>query len=126
MFTDCCGLGEVFESNRDVPIADTALSYAQIEPRGFNDDEIKRQREACQFLRSDLSSEVDRGIMLRAKFSNETWRNLKSSHSLKFISPTQALHDRFQTNFMKPGQYPLVALTALQEMASQFSQHFFL
>ena len=125
MFTDCCGLGEVFEGNRDVPIADTALLYAPIEPRGFTDAEIIRQRKTCQFLRSDLSSEVDRGIMLRAKSSNETWRNLKSSHSLKFISPTQALHDRFQTNSMKPGQYPFVALTALQEMASHFSQQCF-
>ena len=59
-FGDCCGFGDVFEGNREVPIADGALTYTQIRSRGYTDAEIKRHRKAYQFLRSALSSEVDR------------------------------------------------------------------
>ena len=117
-FSDCCGFGDVFESNRKVPIADGALTYTQIRSRGYTDAEIERHRKAYQFLRSALSSEVDRGILLRANSPTEAWRNLESWHNPNSISDTQALHDRFQSYSMKPRQNPLVALTALEEMAS--------
>ena len=45
-----------------------------------------------------------------------------SHHNPKSILATQALHDRFQSYSMKPGQNPLIALIALEEMASQLSQ----
>ena len=122
MFADCCGFGDIFEGNREVPIADGALTYMQIRSRGYTDAEIERHRKTYQFLRSALSSEVDRGMLLRANSPTEAWRNLESWHNPKSISATQALHDRFQSYSMKPGQNPLVALTALEEMASQLSQ----
>ena len=124
-FADCCGFGEVFEGNHEVPIADGALTNTQIKSLGFTDAEIERHRKAYQFLRSALSSEVDRGILLRANSPTEAWRNLESWHNPKSISATQALHDRFQSYYMKPRQNPLVALTALEEMASQLSQQNF-
>ena len=124
-FADCCGFGDVFEGNREIPIADGALTQAQVRLRGFTDAEIERHRKAYQFLRSALSSEVDRGILLRANSPTEAWRNLESWHNPKSISATQALHDRFQSYSMKPGQNPLVALTALEEMAAQLSQQHF-
>ena len=70
-FADCCGFGDVFEGNREVPIADGALTYTQIRSRGYTDAEIERHRKAYQFLRSALSSEVDRGILLRANSPTE-------------------------------------------------------
>ena len=121
-FADSCGFGDVFEGNHGVPIADGALTYTQIRSLGFTDAEIERHRKAYQFLRSSLSSEVDRGILLRANSPTEASRNLESWHNPKSISATQALRDRFQSYFMKPGQNPLVALIALEEMASQLSQ----
>ena len=111
---DCCGFGDVFEGNREVPIADGALTYTQIRSRGYTDAEIERHRKAYQFLRSALSSEVDRGLLLRANSPTEAWRNLESWHNPKSISATQGLHARFQSYSMKPGQNPLVALTALE------------
>ena len=121
-FADCCGFGVVFEGNREVLIADPALRYVQIRSRGFADGGIERYRKAYQFLRSALSSEVDRGILLRANSPAEAWRNLESWHNPKSVSATQVLHDRFQSYSMKPGQSLLVALTALEEMESQLSQ----
>ena len=73
-FADCCGFGDVFEGNREVPIANGALTYTQIRSRGYTDAEIERHRKAYQFLRSALSSQVDRGILLRAKSPTEAWR----------------------------------------------------
>ena len=70
-FADCCGFGEVFEGNHEVPIADGALTNTQIKSLGFTDAEIERHRKAYQFLRSALSSEVDRGILLRANSPTE-------------------------------------------------------
>ena len=124
-FADSCGFGDVFEGNREVPIADPDLTYAQIRSRGFTDDEIERHRTAYQFRRSALSSEIDRGILLRVNSPTESGRNLELLHNPKSISATQALHDRFQSHSMKPGQNTLVALTALEEMASQLSQQNF-
>ena len=125
-FADCRGLGDVFEGNREVSIADSALTYAQIRSRGFPDDENERHRKAYRLLCSAFSSEVDRGILLRANSPTEAWRNLESWHDPKSIySAIQALHDRFQSYSMKPGQNLLVALTALEEMASQISQQNF-
>ena len=45
-FTDCCGFDDAFESNREVTIADAALTYAQFRLRGFTDAEIERHRKA--------------------------------------------------------------------------------
>ena len=56
-FADCCGFGDIFEGNREVPIASSVLTYAQISSRGFTNDEIERHRKAYQFLRSALSSD---------------------------------------------------------------------
>ena len=125
-FADCCGFDDVFEGNREAPIADAALTHAQIRLRGFTDAGIERHRKTYQFLRSALSSEVDRCILLRADPPTETWKNLESWHNPKSISATQAPHDRFQSYSMKPGQNPLFALTAaLKEMASQLLQQNF-
>ena len=120
-FADCLGFGDVFEGNREVPIVDGVLTCRQIRSRGYIDAEIERHRKAYQLLRSALSLEVDRGILLRVNSPIEAWKNLESWHNPKSISATQALHDRFQSYSMKPGQNPLAALTALEEMASQLS-----
>ena len=85
-FANCCGFDDVFEGNRDVPIADAALTYKQIRSRSYNDTEIERHRKAYQFLRSALSSEVDRRILLRANSPIEAWRNFESWHIPKSIS----------------------------------------
>ena len=50
-FADFCGFGDVFEGNREVPIADGAFTYTQIRSRGYTDAEIERHRKADQFLR---------------------------------------------------------------------------
>ena len=77
MFADCCGFGDVFEGNREVPIGDPAPSCAQIRPRGFINNEIERHRKAYQFLRSALNSKVDRDILLRGNSPTEAWINLE-------------------------------------------------
>ena len=125
MFADCFGFGDVFADTREVRIANPSLSYAQIKSLGFTDDEIETHRKAYQVLRSALNSEVDRGILLRAHSPAEAWANNQTWHNPKSIAATQALHDRFQTYSMKPGQNPLVALTDLEEMASQLAQQDF-
>ena len=91
-FADCCGFGEIFEGNHEVPTTDGALTNTQIKSLGFTDAEIERHRKAYQFLRSA-------GILLRANSPTEAWRNLESWHNPKSISATQALHDRFQSYF---------------------------
>ena len=62
MFAVCCAFGDVFKGNREVLIADPALSYNQINLCDCSDDEIERHRKAYPFLRSGLNSEVNRGI----------------------------------------------------------------
>ena len=107
MFADCFAFGDdVFGGNREVPIADPSLSYAQIRSRGFIDNDIERNRKAYQFLRTALSSEVDRGILLRANSLTEAWRNIESWHNPKSISANQALYDRFRSYFMEARAKP--------------------
>ena len=125
MFAEYFGFGDVFTDTREVPIANPPLFYAQIRSLGFTDEEIETHRKAYQFLRSALTSEVDRGILLRAHSPAEAWANIQTWHNPKSIAATQALHDRFQTYSMKPGQNPLVALTDLEEMAAQLAQQDF-
>ena len=64
MFADCFGFGDVFADTREVPIANPSLTYAQIKSLGFTDGENETHRKAHQFLRSALTAEVDRGILL--------------------------------------------------------------
>ena len=108
-------------------VADSSMSLraTAIKSRGFIDDEIERNRKVYLFLRSALNSEVGRGILLRASSPTEAWRNLESWHNSEYISATQASNDRFQSYYMKPGKNPLIALSALEEMASQPSQQRF-
>ena len=82
MFADCFGFGNVFADTREIPIANPSLSYAQIKSLGFTDDEIETHRKAYQFLRSALTSEVDRGILLHAHSPAEAWANLQTWHNL--------------------------------------------
>ena len=87
-----------------------------------------RPRQSPSFSADCVSlpeEDAGKGILLRANSLTETSRNLESWHNPKSISATQALHDRFQSNSMKHGQNPLVALTDLEEMASQLSQQNF-
>ena len=95
MFAHCFRFGNVFADTREVSIANPSLSYAQMKSRGYTDDEIETHRKAYQFLRSALTSEVDRGILLRAHSPAEPWANLQTWHNPKTIAATQALHDRF-------------------------------
>ena len=111
--------------NREVPIADPAPTYAQIRSRGFSDAEIEKRHKVDEFLSLAVSSEGDRGILLRVNFPTEACRNHESWHKPKSISATQALRDRFQSHSMKPGKNPFVALTALEKMASQLSRRNF-
>ena len=125
MFADCFGFGDVFTDTQDVPVAKPSLTYAQIKSLCFNDDEIQTRRKAYKFLRSALTSEVDRGILLRAHSPTEAWTDLQTWHNPKSIAAPQAFHGRFQTYSMKPGQNPLISFTDLEEMAAQLAQQEF-
>ena len=125
IFTEYVGFGHVLKDTREIPVADPSISYAQLKSQGYTDDEIDAHRRAYQFLRSAVTSEVDRGILNRAHSSTEAWRSLKKWHNPDTVSATQTLHQRFLSYTMRPGQNLLVILTALEEMAAQlFQQNF--
>ena len=46
----------------------------------FADDEIDTHRKAYHFLRSAITPDVDRDILLYARSPTEAWRNLKKGH----------------------------------------------
>ena len=125
IFADYVGFGHVLKDTQEIPVADPSISYAQLRSLGYTDDEIGAHRRAYQFLRSAITSELDRGILHRAHSPMEAWRTLKKWHNPDTVSATQTLHQRFLSYTMRPGQIPLVILTALEEMAAQLSQQSF-
>ena len=125
IFAEYVGFGHVLKDIRETPVADPSISYAQLRSQGYTDDEIDAHRRAYHFLRSAITSEVDRGILHRAHSPTEAWRSLKKWHNPDTVSATQTLHQRFLSYTMRPGQNPLVILTALEEMAAQLSQQIF-
>ena len=125
IFAEYVGFGHVLKDNREIPVANPSISYAQLRSQGYTDDEIDAHRRAYQLLRSAITSEVDRGILHRAHSPTEAWRSLKKWHNPDTVSATQTLHQRFLSYTMRPGQNPLVILTALEEMAGQLSQQNF-
>ena len=125
IFAEYVGFGHVLKDNREIPVADPSISYAQLRSQGYTDDEIDAHRRAYQFLRSAITSEVDRDILHRAHSPTEAWRSLRKWHNPDTVSATQTLHQRFLSYTMRPGQNPLVILTALEEMAAQLSQQNF-
>ena len=66
MFADYLRFGNVFAGTREVPIAHQSFTYAKIKSLDYTDDETETYRKAYQLFRSALTSEVDRGILLRA------------------------------------------------------------
>ena len=46
------GFGHVLKDNREIPVADPSISYAQLRSQGYTDDEIDAHWRAYQFLRS--------------------------------------------------------------------------
>ena len=125
IFSEYVGFGHVLKDNREIPAADPSISYAQLRSQGYTDDEIDAHRRGYQFLRSAITSEVDRGILHRAHSPTGAWRSLKKWHKPDTLSATQTLHQRFLSYTMRPGQHPLVILTTLEEMAAQLSQQNF-
>ena len=125
IFAKYVGFGHVLKDNREIPVADPSISYAQLKSQGNTDDEIDAHHRAYQFLRSAVMSEVDRGTLHRAHSPTEAWRSLKKWHNPDTVSATQTLHQRFLSYTMRPGQNPLSILTALEEMAAQLSQQNF-
>ena len=125
MFADCFRFDDVFANTREVLIANQSVTYANIKSLSFTDDEIETHQKAYHFLRSALTSEVDRGILLRAHSPTEAWTDLQTWHNPKSIAAPQAFHGRFQTYSMKPGQNPLISFTDLEEMAAQLAQQEF-
>ena len=125
IFAEYVGFGHVLKDSHEIPVADPSISYAQLRSQGYTDDEIDAHRRAYQFLRSAITFEVDRGILHRAHSPTEAWRSLEKSHNLDTVYATQTLHQRFLSYTMRPGQNPLVILTALEEMAAQLSQQNF-
>ena len=122
IFAESVGFGHVLKDTQEIPVADPSISYAQLTSLGYTDDEIDVRRRAYQFLRSTITSEVDRGILHRAHSPTEAWRSLKKWHNPDTVSSAiQTLHQRFLSYIMRPGDNPLVILTALEEMAAQLS-----
>ena len=80
IFAKYVGFGHVLKDNRETPVADPSISYAQLRSQGYTDDEIDVHRRTYQFLRS-ATSEVDRGILHRAHSPTEAWRSLKKWHN---------------------------------------------
>ena len=125
IFAQYVGFGHVLKDTREIPVADPSISYAQLRSLGYTDDEIDAHRRPYQFLRSAITSEVDRGILHRAHSPTEAWRSLKKWHNPDTVSATQTLHQRFLSYTMRPGQNLVVIPTALEEMAAQLSQQNF-
>ena len=69
------GFGHVLKYIPEIPVADPSISHAELRSLGFANDEIDTHRRAYQFLRSAITSEVDRGILHRAHSPTEAWRN---------------------------------------------------
>ena len=76
-WTNYIGFDDVLKDTRESPVADLSISYAQMRSLGLTDDEIDTRRKAYQFLRSTITSEVDRGIPHRAHCPEKARRNLK-------------------------------------------------
>ena len=75
IFAEYIGFGHVLKDTREIPVADPFVSYAQLRSQRYTDDEIDAHRRAYQFLRSAITSEVDRGILHRAHSPTDAWRS---------------------------------------------------
>ena len=95
LFAEYVGFGHVLKDTREIPVADPSTAYAQLRSQSYTDDEIDAHRRADQFLRSAITSEVDRGILHRAHSPTEARRSLKKWHNPDTVSATQTLHQRF-------------------------------
>ena len=118
IFAEYVGFGHVLKDIRKIPVADPSISYAQLRSQGLTDSEIDAHRRAYQLLRSAITSVVGRGILHRAHSPTEAWRSFKKWHNPDTVSATQTIHQRLLSYTMRPGQNPLVILTALEEMAA--------
>ena len=121
IFAEYVGFGHILKNTREIPVADPPISYAQLRSQDYTDDKIDAHRRAYQFLRSTITSEVDRGILHPAHSPTEAWRSFKKWHNRDTVSATQTLHQRFLSYTTRPGHNSLVILTALEEMAAQLS-----
>ena len=75
IFAEYVGFGHVLKDTREISVADPFVSYAQLRSQRYTDDEIDAHRRAYQFMRSAITSEVDRGILHRAHSLTEAWRS---------------------------------------------------
>ena len=103
IFAEYIGFGHVLKDTRKVPVADLSISYAQLRSQGYTDDEIDAHRRAYQFLRSAITSEVDRGILHQTHYPTEAWRSFKKWHNPDTVSATQTIHQRSLSYTMRPG-----------------------
>ena len=71
VFAEYVGFGHVLKDTREIPVADLSISYAELWSLDLTDDEIDTHHRAYRFLRSAITSEVDRGILHRAHFPTE-------------------------------------------------------
>ena len=76
MLAKYVGFDHVLEDTREFSVADPSISYVKLRSLSFTDDEIDTHRKAYQFLRSAITSKVDRGILHRAHSPTEAWRNV--------------------------------------------------
>ena len=81
IFAEYVGFGHVLKDTREIPVADPSISYAQLRSQGYTDDKIDAHRRAYQFLRSAITSEVDRGILYRAHSPPGAWRRYRICHT---------------------------------------------
>ena len=75
IFAEYGGFGRVLKDTREIPVADSSISHAELRSLDFTDDDIDTHRRAYQLLRSAIASEVDRGILHRAHSPTKAWRN---------------------------------------------------
>ena len=85
IFAEYVGFGHVLKDNGEIPVADSSISSDQLRSQGYTDDEIDAHRRAYQFLRSAITSEVDRGTLHRAHSPTEAWRSLKKVAQPRYL-----------------------------------------
>ena len=71
IFAEYVGFGHILKDTLEIPVADPSISYAELRLLGFTDDDIDTHRKAYQFVRSAITSEVDRGMLHRAHSPTE-------------------------------------------------------
>ena len=111
IFAEHIGFGHVIKDTREIPVADSSISYAELRSLGFTDDEIDTHRIAYQFMQYAIMSEVDRGIFHRAHSLTKAWKNLNKMAQFRYgicqtnSPPTLSLLHHHETRPKLPG-YP--------------------